>query len=743
MRSDMRSPVRAGSLALVTLLTLLGGAMLPDAAVAAPTVPAVRADGAAPTDPAPSPAREATPTSTTSQDPAATPTQEPTPTSEPAPDPSGAVTGSASTERTATIAPSPAPESSATGAPTPTTVPAPAPAMESPSAPRAPTATATSSQYAAIEGEVLSQMDPVGGATVTVLDAVTGRVLRWVVADGSGHYRIDGLAPGAVKVRATKAGFMPSYANGRTTPGTADVYVLQAGQTLSQGWDPMVLYLDVMPEAVVQGQVLSWMDPIAGATVTVLDADTGKVLGSAISDGQGDYRIGMLPMGRVKVRGSMTGHVTSFADSGTSFATARAYALLPGETLSQSWDPMRLYLDIAPEAVIDGTVLGDGVPLAAATVTVLEASTAKVLGWTLTDATGHYRLGSLPTTTVKVRATKGGWLPGFANGRATLAAGDPIQLTGGQTTTNPWLDLEREAAIEGQVLGWMDPLSFATVAVVDARTGRILRTATADTQGEYRIGGLAAGEVKIRATAPGWLPGWADNATTFAAATVYTLQAGQTLTESWDPMRLYLDLTPESAITGSVMGFSNNPDNPWDDPLRGVTVTALDPVTRHVLGWTTTDEFGQFRVGMLPMEKVLLRASKPGWVTSYAGPVQAWPWGWPEPVALSIYEAATIQGQVLGNMDPLGGATVTVLDAVTGKVLGSTVADSSGDYRVTGLPNVDVKVRATRTGWYSGFADGAGTFATAHVFTLVEGVTLQQSWDPMVLYLDLRPRTVG
>jgi hypothetical protein len=180
---------------------------------------------------------------------------------------------------------------------------------------------------------------------------------------------------------------------------------------------------------------------------------------------------------------------------------------------------------------------------------------------------------------------------------------------------------------------------------------------------------------------------------------------------------------------------------PWDDPLPGVTVTALDPVTEHVLGSTTSDAFGNFRIGMLTEGQVLLRATKAGWVTSFAGPVPVAPWVPYPPVAMTIYAAASVEGQVLGQMDPLGGATVTVLDAATGKVLGSTVADGDGYYRVTGLPPGDVKVRATKTGWYPGFANGRRTFATADVLTLVEGVTLTQQWDPMVLYLDLAPRS--
>ncbi|HEY3439035.1 MAG TPA: carboxypeptidase-like regulatory domain-containing protein, partial [Actinotalea sp.] len=282
MRSDReRRGARALAVVVLALMTVVGGAWLPDVAVAEPVGTAA--------EPTPAP----TPTDPTSDPSAPAATQDVAPTTAPTPPDI-----------------TPAPELGTTPAPelaTPPTPTAPAAAAPAPAA--------LSATTASITGQVLSQMDPIGGATVTVLAAATGRVLSWTVADGDGQYRIDNLAPGAVKVRATKTGYLPSFSNGRTTLATADVFTLQAGVTLSQSWDPAVLYLDLMPEAVVQGQVLSWMDPIGGATVTVLDAVTGKVLGSAVSDVSGDYRIGMLPAGHVKVRGSKPGCLTSFADS--------------------------------------------------------------------------------------------------------------------------------------------------------------------------------------------------------------------------------------------------------------------------------------------------------------------------------------------------------------------------------------------------------------------------------------------
>ncbi len=46
---------------------------------------------------------------------------------------------------------------------------------------------------------------------------------------------------------STKTGWVTSWANGKTSMATADVFTLYAGQVLSQSFDPMVLYLDLQP----------------------------------------------------------------------------------------------------------------------------------------------------------------------------------------------------------------------------------------------------------------------------------------------------------------------------------------------------------------------------------------------------------------------------------------------------------------------------------------------------------------
>ncbi|GGC16711.1 hypothetical protein GCM10010972_32560 [Cellulomonas carbonis] len=102
---------------------------------------------------------------------------------------------------------------------------------------------------AALEGQVLSGMDPVEGGVVTVYDAVTGKAVGSGPADIDGYrYRITGLPAGAVKVGAVVPGpYEPDFANDRDTLAAADVFTLVPGETLVQSWAPEDFgpYLDV------------------------------------------------------------------------------------------------------------------------------------------------------------------------------------------------------------------------------------------------------------------------------------------------------------------------------------------------------------------------------------------------------------------------------------------------------------------------------------------------------------------
>ena len=411
-----------------------------------------------------------------------------------------------------------------------------------------PVAAATQAATAGISGVVTGAGNPLEGARVTAINAATGAAVKSGSTDATGTFRICGLAPGGVKLRISKAGWLTSFAVGKPTLARATVFTLKGGQYLRV---PGTLVLTA--EAAIEGEVLGWMDPLEGATVSVLDADTGQVLKSITADIY--YHIGGLAAGRIKVRASKAGWLTSYANGRYTSASADVFTLQAGQTLHQDWDPMVLYLDLTPEAVFEGSVMGINDdpaagwddPLPGVTVTVFDAATGQHLKSVSTDALGNYRIGGLSGGQYKIRASKAGWLTSFAVSHPALTTADVFALNAGSHLLLPGIVLYAEAVIQGQVLGEMDPLGHARVTVFDASTGTALKSVTCDGSGYYRLDGLAAGAIKVRATKSGWLPSFANGKATLAGADVFTLYPGQVLRQQWDPMVLYLDLAPKAA----------------------------------------------------------------------------------------------------------------------------------------------------------------------------------------------------
>ncbi len=190
----------------------------------------------------------------------------------------------------------------------------------------------------------------------------------------------------------------------------------------------------------------------------------------------------------------------------------------------------------------DPASLYDG-PLAGASVLAISASTGKALKATVSGADGGYTITGLPAGGVRLRVTGPGWLKTYVGGALQYSKAATYTLVQGRRTVLPTTTVWAEAAIQGQTLGTFDPLGEVTVTVVSATTGKVINTVVSDLNGDYRVGQLPPGPIKVQGTKAGWLTDWANNRDTFALGDTFTLHAGQTLVQSWSPEpNLYLDL---------------------------------------------------------------------------------------------------------------------------------------------------------------------------------------------------------
>ncbi len=620
------------------------------------------------------------------------------------------------------------------------------------SAASATTSAAALAPPASVTGSVTAGGHAVASAAVTLYDADTNAKLGATTTDTHGAFTQAGITVPRVKVGVVKAGWATTYAFDKYTLASANIIWLGSGQKLT-----LPKAITLYPEAAIEGFVLGWLDPVSYAKVTVYNADTGTAVASTDADDQGNYRIGGLPAGHFKVGATAPLWLPGFANEKETLASADAFALSFGQTLREQWPPSGspsvLFINLDMAGVLDGSVMGinnDPVwgwddPLGGVTVSVLNASTGAVLGTATTNSLGEYSVSGLPRVDVKVRFSKAGWLTTYADGKYTLATARVYHVDPFYGLHLGELVIYGQPAVMGQVLGTFDPLGGATVTVYDANTGKALKSVTlGNGEYEYHIGGLPVGPIKVGATAPGWLPGFADFKPSLASARVFTLEPGNTLMQSFAPVTLYIDLVPEAFISGTVNGVSNNPTSPRNGPISGATVTVFDAATGTALVSGQTDAAGKYRIGGLNYGGTFkVQASKPGWTTAYAFDkfslatantfAMEYRLELTMPKAITVYQDITAQGQVYGLTSPLAGATVTVYDATTGTNLKTATTDSTGHFKVSGLPTQSVKIAASKTGWITGYAFDKNTLATANVFTVSWGQTLTLP-KPVVLH---------
>ncbi|GAB2687393.1 hypothetical protein GCM10027089_05490 [Nocardia thraciensis] len=224
---------------------------------------------------------------------------------------------------------------------------------------------------------------PVPDAALTLIDPRGHQVSR-ATGDSGGAYTIEAPAPGAYVLIVSANRHQPAAVNVTAVDGAQRIDLTLRGSGELSG--------------VVRTSV---REPVAGATVTVTDL-RGEVVGAAVSAADGEY--------------ACHGVV-----AGTYTLVAVAAGVRPTATTLTVPDSGRLRFDVelAPMAMLSGTVRADGGSVYDAEVTVLDRSGAAV-GTARTDMDGRYAVADLPEGEYTVVAR--GYPP--VTGRVTVIGGE-------------------------------------------------------------------------------------------------------------------------------------------------------------------------------------------------------------------------------------------------------------------------------------------------------------------------------
>ncbi|WP_328288147.1 Ig-like domain-containing protein [Lactococcus petauri] len=501
------------------------------------------------------------------------------------------------------------------------------------------------------------------GATVEIKDS-TGTIIGSATADGSGNYSVTlpgSVGPNAdITATATDAAGNVSAPTAGKTPADADTTAPDAPTITNVTGNSTDGY-------VVTGTAE------AGSTVEIKDS-TGTVIGTATADGSGNYSV-TLP-GSVGPNADITATATDAAGN-VSVPTA---GKTPADVDTTAPDAP-VITGITGNSTDGYTVTGTA---EAGTKVEIKDSTGAIIGSATADGSGNYSV-TLPGSVgpnADITAT------------ATDAAGNVSVPTAGKTpadadTTAP--DAPVITGITGNstkgyvVTGKAE--AGSTVKIKNA-SDSVIGSAVADGSGNYSVTlpGSVGPNADITATA------------TDAAGNVSAPTAGKTPADA--------DTTaPDAPRITNVTGNSTDGYTVTGTAEAGSKVEIKDS-TGAVIGTATADGSGNYSV-TLP-GSVGPNADITATATDVAGNVSAptagkTPADPKEPTDSTAPDAPTITGVtgdstkgyvVTGKAE--AGSTVKIKNAA-GTVIGSAVADSSGNYSVTLPPSVGPNANITAT----------------------------------------------
>ena len=501
------------------------------------------------------------------------------------------------------------------------------------------------------------------GNTVKIINPTTGQEIGSGLADSSGNYSIT-LPTGSVGANAD--------INATATDTAGNVSAPTAGKTPADA-DTTAPDAPTITNVIgnsTDGYTVTGTAE-AGAKVEIKDS-TGAVIGTATADGSGNYSV-TLP-GSVGPNADITATATD--------AAGNVSAPTAGKTPADADTT-------APDAPVITGITGNSTDGYTVTGTAeadskveIKDSTGTIIGTATADGSGNYSV-TLPASVgpnADITAT------------ATDAAGNVSAPTAGKTPADADTTAPDAPVITGITGNSTDGYTVTGTAEADSKveikdsTGTIIGTATADGSGNYSVSLPASvgPNADITATA------------TDAAGNVSAPTAGKTPADA--------DTTaPDAPVITGITGNSTDGYTVTGTAEAGSKVEIKDS-TGAVIGTATADGSGNYSV-TLP-GSIGPNADITATATDAAGNVSVPTAGKTPADADTIAPDAPVITGITGNSTDgytvtgtaEAGSKVEIKDS-TGAVIGTAIADGSGNYSVSLPasvgPNADITATAT------------------------------------------------
>ncbi|MFQ3545546.1 carboxypeptidase regulatory-like domain-containing protein [Halobacillus rhizosphaerae] len=564
-----------------------------------------------------------------------------------------------------------------------------------------------------IDGQLVdSNGDPITGVNLQLrLLNDFNVVISTILANPDGSFMFLDVVPGTYIITGTAPGYQT---------GSVGVLV-EAGQVTQT-----IIPLNASP-AILTGQVISAQSSmgIRGSTVTVITPLTGVIVGTAITDQDGNFRIDKLPAGTYNVSAS----ATNFGSAST------AVFLVAGGTSTTT-------LSLSPNpGALSGTVIDrvTGGVLAGASVQIFD-QTGAFLFSTVTDALGNYVATNLSLGSYTAVAS----LNGYSNQLISFTI-QPNEISIASFALDP-----NPSTLQGLVTDENgDPIVGAEIVIRQfTAAGPVIATAITHADGGYLIPSLPEGSFTIIVTAQGYgtetasvllEPGSMAIQNFTLTQLVSNVEGTVTDADSGDPLpNVLIQLfntngvligSFQSEVDGTYriegftpgqytitfgrpdyqtqsIGFMTNPNetavvnasliadpgaiigqvlDSEANPLIGASVRVFPSIGLLPIATLITDGTGTFSLSGLSPGSYTLIATFENYSTGQTG-ISVLPNQTSSSTIILLPNPATITGNVSDTSgDPISNASVRVLDQ-NESVLGTTVTDEFGDYALSNLP---------------------------------------------------------
>lgn len=295
---------------------------------------------------------------------------------------------------------------------------------------------------------------------VTVSDD-TGETIRTVETTSNGEFTTE-VPPGEYEVSASATGYESSVTQVSVTDGQTEAVFLTLIETETS--------------AITGDVVTDSYEPISGADISLLDADTGDVVATATTGSEGSYTFIGIEYGEYQIEATAGGSSTVATFTNTAGTTNRDLVIAE-------------YTD--PTGSVTGTVLTvDNEPIPGAEVALLDASTDEIVGEAMADSDGTYLFTNIETSEYVVQATADG-----ASGTTTQFSVEEDSTADINIVIPEYTDTQGSLSVD-VVDEDANTVSDATVELYRGTdtSGTLIATSETDSDGYTLFDELAVGE---------------------------------------------------------------------------------------------------------------------------------------------------------------------------------------------------------------------------------------------------------